>query len=128
MESRIIATVDDELGLSEFVVHGLPSADDFIRALRDHYREHPTPISIWDLTSASLGHLDPAGFSAMAAAANAFSEDRGGNPRTAVVISDDVESILGRLYRDVSSVNESTVTYQIFPTRDEAMAWLMASD
>ena len=128
MKSRIVTKVDADLGLTEFFVSGTPTSEDFVRAICEHYRDHPTPLTIWDLTSASFSFLEPAGFSAMASAANAFADDRGGHPKTAVIINGNIECILGRLFKDVSDANASAVSYNIVTTREEAVAWLIAAE
>lgn len=113
--------------LTLFVVSGTVWAEDLVQAIETHYRAHPTSVAIWDLSLSDLSNLDMQALVRVSDAANRHSEHRK-NPRTIIVVRLEQESYLIRLYKEISEVRGSPVSYELYYTLDEAYRALGVAD
>ncbi len=115
----------DELTL--FLVSGVATAESLVAAVETHYGANPTSIAIWDLTRADLSSLTPQDLVRVSDAAGRYSQKRR-NPRSLIVVRLEQESYLIKLYKEISAVRGSPVSYELHYTLSKAYGALGIAD
>jgi hypothetical protein len=116
---RIDARYDDALELTVFSVSGRVTAADFIAAIEAHYGESKTCNALWDVTESNLFNIDVDALIAMSDSARKHSQHHA-NPRTIIVVSDEQEARLARLYCEISELRGSPIHYGLAASLEEA--------
>lgn len=98
--------------LTLFVGQGALSAEDFVSAMEAHYTVNPSRLAIWDLSRADLSNLDINALMRISEGARSTAKERG-DPRNLVVVAQEQEAFLVRLYRRVAEVQGSPIRYEI---------------
>lgn len=127
MTEPIAVEVVEELSLSIFTVVGDVRADELVRVILEHFPEHRTDNSLWDLSEADLSVLAKDGIVRIAEAGQRVSHYRRADGRTAIVVQTNVERTLLRLYEAVNELQGSPRVYRFFDNRDDAIAWIGGS-
>ena len=113
--------------LTLFVGQGRLSAENFLSAMKTHYTAHPSSLAIWDVSQADLSDLDMAALMKISESARSTAKDRG-DPRNLIVVAQEQEAFLIRLYQRVAEVQGSPIRYEIFYRLAEAYRALGIDD
>ena len=113
--------------LTLFLVSGRIAADDLIAAIETHYGNHPTSISIWDVSRADLSDLDMEALIRVSDCAKAHSQQRR-NPHTIFVVRREQEIFLVKLYEEIAQMRGSPARYEHCPSLDDAYRALGLAD
>ena len=106
-----------------FEVRGIVTGKGIADSLHEELSREPVNNIIWDLSHASLSSLQPDELASIAACAKQFEPHRP-NPRTAIIVSTNVDAVLMRLYEAVAEKVDLQTRFRIVETRAEAMHWL----
>ena len=124
MNGPITVEVVEELSLSIFAVTGDVLVDEIVRVILEHFPEHRSDNSIWDLTEANLSVLTKDGIVRIAEAGQAVARYRRADGRTAIVVRRHVERVLLKLYKAVDDFYGATRGFRFFDNRADAVAWI----
>jgi hypothetical protein len=124
---RIDVRYDEGLELTVFSVSGRVTAADFVAAIEAHYGENKTSNAIWDVTESDLFNIDVDALIEMSDSARKHSQHHA-NPRTIIVVSDEQEARLARLYSEISELRGSPIHYVVAASLEEAYGKLSISD
>ena len=114
---------DPQADVVMFRMWGRVTADDIIRAIEDHFRDHRTRFAIWDFRRVDLNGIGAADLVRIAGRSRDASETREA-PRTALVMRDEANFLLGRLYGAVAESALSPIEHRIFFHLPGAFEWL----
>ncbi|HWA16038.1 MAG TPA: STAS/SEC14 domain-containing protein [Gemmatimonadales bacterium] len=117
---------DREHDVTLYTVAGELTPEEVIATIERDYATNPTTHILWDLTDGSLVGMTSAAFRRIADVAR---ERRRPTPegRTAYVGSDDLAYGLMRMYTTLAYFARVEADYEVFRTREEALAWLTSS-
>lgn len=124
MTGTITVDVVEELSLSVFAITGSVQVDDIVRIILEHFPEHRSDNSLWDVTDTDLSVLTKDGIVRIAEASRTVGRYRRADGRTAIVVRRDVERILLKIYQAVNELHGSLRDFQLFDNRDDAIAWI----
>lgn len=121
--ATIRVSFDHELDVTLYTVIGDLTAEEIIATIEHDYANNPTTHVLWDLTDGSLSGMTAESFRRVAEVARRV---RWGTPdgRTAYVGSDDLAYGLMRMYTTLAYLARVEADYDVFRTREEALAWL----
>jgi len=121
--ATIDASYDMALELTFFVVRGSVTAEDIVDAIETNYVAHPTSNSIWDLTGCDLSNFDMNGMIKVTDSAKEISAKRK-NPRTIIVVAQEQEAYLMKLYGEIAEMRGSPIHYVLASSVKEAFGIL----
>jgi len=124
---RIDARHDAALELTVFDVRGSVTAADFVAAIEAHYRPNRTRNAIWDVTGSDLSNIDMDALIRMSDSARQHSQNQA-SPRTIIVVADEQEARLARLYGEISEMRGSPIHYVLATSLQEAYEKLDIKD
>lgn len=116
---RIDVRHDDALELTVFSVSGSVTAKDFVAAIEAHYGPKRTSNAIWDVSNSDLSNIDMSALIQMSDSARQHSENQV-SPRTIIVVADEQEARLARLYSEISEMRGSPIHYVLAASLEEA--------
>jgi hypothetical protein len=112
--------------LSTLVGWGELTADEMIGGYTVFVNSLPTPLVLWDLTSASLTRLRTEDLSALARSLAQLAMDRRPPGKTALVVGpQDVEYATARMLSGFLWIQKYPVTVDVFRDATTARAWLL---
>lgn len=110
--------------VSFFLGSGAITVDETIVAMSRWFPEHPTRLVVWDVRAMSFSSFNAAEFDRIPNYAAEFAAARGPDPRTAILIPENITSAtLSDAYQERFKI-VSTISLKIFHDSDEAMTWL----
>jgi ABC-type transporter Mla MlaB component len=124
---RIDVRHDEALELTVFSVSGSVTAEDFVAAIEAHYGPKRTSNAIWDVTQSDLSNIDMSALILMSDSARKHSENHA-SPRTIIVVADEQEARLARLYGEISEMRGSPIHYVLATSLEEAYDKLDIAD
>ncbi len=105
------------------VVSGRVSTSDLIAALKDFYNDKFTTKLMWDFSEADLSEISTDDLHMLISVSKSYSHLRKGG-KTAFVLSGGYGFGLGRMFETLSVLNQHSVIYSVFKTKEEANTWL----
>ncbi|ANK82364.1 MAG: hypothetical protein TEF_17365 [Rhizobiales bacterium NRL2] len=121
--AHVEARYDPATDVVMFRLWGQTSAAAIFEALERHFQEHPTcRFAIWDFRRVDLNALsvpDLMEISRRSAAASAARRE----PRTALVMRDETNYLLGKVYDALSETGRSPIEHRVFYHLPPAFAW-----
>jgi hypothetical protein len=112
--------------LSVFIGWGQLTPDELVEAYADFLETGPTPLVLWDLSSASLAGMRSEDLRAVAKRAAELATDRRPPGRSALVVGPrDVEYGLARMLSAFLAFEKCNLDVEAFRAVDDAKAWLL---
>lgn len=108
-----------------FTATGAMGGDETRSAIDAHFSVHGTRLALWDLRAASFSDVSSSAIKGVNETARRYVEARGPDPRTALLVEDEMDAIFLQAYVARASANNRIAT-AIFADEAEALAWLRA--
>ena len=108
-----------------FIATGIIEPGDLVSALETCWREHESPLALWDATAASVSGLGADSFQDIILAGRQFTERRGLAPRTAIAARNEADATLLKAFVGQASL-QSPIFFGIFLNLGEAKGWLLS--
>lgn len=116
-----------ESDLTVFTVEGTPSFEEFMSELRSFYDGSPTRNVLWNLDRASVWELTVAQIERLALYAPRIKKSSP-DAKTAFVVSDDLTESMTALFIQYGLSKGLKRQTAVFPTQEDALAWLTDGD
>lgn len=110
-----------------FRLWGQITADHIIRAIEDHFSVHRTARAVWDFRRVDLNSLSVPELVRIARRSMEAGRDRV-QPQTALVMRDESNFLLGRLYDALAESGQSPIRHRVFFDMQSAWGWLGVED
>ena len=108
-------------------VIGSPSAQQFIQAVEENYRDPTTKFIIWDFSNGSAAHLSVAEIQGLVGRLRPVAGLRTGG-KTALVAPNDLEFGMGRMLEVYREIYEFPFELKVFREVTQALAWIGIDD
>ncbi len=105
------------------VVSGRVTMSELIDALKDFYNDKFTTKLLWDFSQADLSEISTDNLHTLMSVSKSYGHLRKGG-KTAFVLSGGFGFGLGRMFETLSVLNQHSILYSVFKTKEEAKAWL----
>jgi len=110
--------------ITEHVMTGRTSDEEFFSAEEEFYREGPTTLQLWDLTGCDLSDITMSGLRSFVARAARLGQARPPGGKTAIVVASDLQFGLARVSEAFGDLVSLPFDLRTFKARAEALAWL----
>lgn len=111
--------------VSEFVATGAMTARDWVEAYQAFLETEPTPMMLWDLTSATLEAASSQELRYIARRIGVMEMARKGARKAALVCLRDVDFGMARMFVTIAELDGCPVHMAVFRDGDEARSWLV---
>jgi hypothetical protein len=114
----------DEVGLTTFVAAGRITARELSAAYTEFLAESPTPLVLWDLTHATLAHIDASAIRHLARDLARIDVGRRLKGRSALLCGASVDFGIARMLQTYLELEAYDVHVAAFTDRARALDWL----
>jgi hypothetical protein len=109
--------------LTEHIVTGVVTDDEFFDCETDFYRSGPTNLQLWDMSAADLNKITTEGMRQFINRTARMGRERQGG-RTAVIVQSKLQYGLGRMAEILGEFASLPFDFRLFQNRPDAIAWL----
>jgi hypothetical protein len=122
----MVATVENEAGLTTFVGQGEMTAEELFTAFSYFLDAGATPLTLWDLSRACLAELDPESIRTLARKVAHAAKGRRPPGRTAVVCGRRLDFGMVHMLAAYLSIEGYPVEMATFTSMESAKTWVLS--
>jgi hypothetical protein len=120
---QVVSFAVQDNGIGAFVGEGEVNPAELLGAYSDFLTGGPTPLTLWDLSSATIAGIDSESLRDLARCIAQMGEGRHGG-KTAIAVGRAVDFGLARMLEAFLSFERFPVKVAVFPDSHSARAWL----